>query len=1736
MNQSPIFFYFPAGYADFVEQFSGTGDLFANFNYPGDYVYDALTASYISQPTITTIIRKYFRERYVSLTTYPPSDLNTISLIAYYYPPLKEAVLDPAAGIAAGAVSIAATAAAFGLTEAAIYDRIVYTFQGMTDTVILSLILENTPYLDTYRTNHTFLNTPVNRYTISYGAANNKVRIETTSLNKSILTDINTQYDTLNRQVISDNGTTPAAYAQSQARVESLTYVLNTFYNYLQQRAAVRFGIQYGTFSTADYADPATVLYLQNGTDLSGIFTQYNAAYIAAINRGELEFSPQYAAIPAPQLWPQALPATSRPLRTAHPYSSARDELDLATKAVDPTTGYITADAATRTITVLTDISAGTYTVIPFKSPCRQTLQIETAGRPAHLRYEDVNAGTPAAPYFDLSYSFQQAAFQVPASTLIPFSAPIPAAAPTGTIIAAYPPTPLRLTSGAPRIYFQLDISAAATQGLAKFPVSVRIQQQDQVPLTAALYADLASFAADVSQATVTLTRTAQLSQGTVTPDLSLNVITGRRYYGILASEMRAFSDIDVSLSVLIRGQPIPYTFDISAGLAWADPAQYPTNYAVAKVYDPDFMALNTSPAAQGIDPASASFNRVYAPTAAPHIGYDASGISTDLTDYVSWLPNAPEFRIDPITRYQFLTRSAYSDASRSYFYIGSANSILDASNNNPYVSAPTSSPREYKIVHWKDSHYISSPSIGQLPAVASTATPVTSTTVNLTQSYTYVSRPELATSPVFQPGEIVAISICPTEGEWEMDRFTFKSAWASPGGPNDSIARLRVFPAAYVYGRNLASLDPAKALATLYFSAVQYYDSAAVLSANDGYDPKMGAWYEFRAGANTQPTTLKGYSRTAGDTSLSADQRIYYVVIPYDAGDRVSQFYMPCGSITPDDSAPLVLADQAPASLGALPTAKRQIISAASGTSTSQYEQSLPITTQCIGYKTPLQPFDNVAPTALYDYSPWSMTLGATTEGEGFSQVGYASYELRSGSYAEDTNKFLLFAAPAAATTPLEIEVFRLRTSPGQRDTVYYGHRDLTSLIPVGEIPVTWTAGPTAVYVLTYGATPSTTSRCRIYAVTGLSATPVLASPIPVTELNVAGLVPPLITTPITVYLSPQTTTLYMTASGLAVIHCPTTIVTSAGLVRTVDSTALVHVSAGANQVHVLTRSAAPAPLQTTLSVYSAATLASAATSSTLLPADLATDIFSMRADPQGNAHFLSIDYPTRWLRLGLDGILRVSAAEMQVAEQPSFWDITATGAIWFHTQLSTDFLSTKPWRIIGNAAMPEDQAHAMDYAWQVFYPTMKVGLKKRANATLPLPPPARPEFPHVAAFLYDSSAAFALDLAAGWGRETRYIAADMSFAGQGFGAYIPAARLLPTGEYILALRGYSPAEQFQTMTRLRLSNRYDYGFIDISTILTEVTSVIAATLQPANPNYIASLAAFNSDFSGNPITIPGTVIAAVGSVSGQPLKTRFTGFADFYAQYARIFADYIASTQQTTDITQETARRFIAYMSRYYANVMPPYYFTRASQTDPLRFSLLFKSSVDPSLLAATDNWGLGYNLGFYKKDYTGPEDYLVPARCDNTWRELVGGVPRYLTVSATGGGSTVFIAPNFYRIFDDYIYLRMNDEFSCNRVDSTAAENLRRVQDTTGEIQNYHAKLLLGPFGDYSTSMIYNPVALNPPIARLDKLKFQWVNARGEVMSNNNAEWSAVVYITETADTATLDSMWIATRTGK
>jgi hypothetical protein len=453
------------------------------------------------------------------------------------------------------------------------------------------------------------------------------------------------------------------------------------------------------------------------------------------------------------------------------------------------------------------------------------------------------------------------------------------------------------------------------------------------------------------------------------------------------------------------------------------------------------------------------------------------------------------------------------------------------------------------------------------------------------------------------------------------------------------------------------------------------------------------------------------------------------------------------------------------------------------------------------------------------------------------------------------------------------------------------------------------------------------------------------------------------------------------------------------------------------------------------------------------------------------------------------------VSPTENLTEEYLVFWNISPAGLFSYIYGLS--YPPPDLVQIYGNRGAVYDpiDTKIVGNAWQLFYPNFKLNLVKKSNSTSPITNTTDlttyPYYPHTSMFFYNSFDKMVSDISGLWAHEkrTNFVASDVS-SGYFFMSYINTINLAKSTDFTggnssynyLAIRGYSPTEKFKCLLRFYLPGRYDFGYMSIYNLMEEAEQIVLKDLSGTslvNPAYNKALNSFNvafkitSNFGAN--SVPG--------FGGSNLT--FTGFSNFMRQYQTIYQIGASNAAILNAITSNVRANVRAYISQYLGDILPAYVLQRDIFTASLTFSILFKSSLSPAYLVLGDEWGLGYNLGFDKAD----TEY-----------------------------STVQRATSFFKILDDYIYLRMNPEFTMNRMDTTALENLSVTHEPTGTVNQYAAKLLLAQFGNYATTIIQNPIQFNPVLPSLDRLSFQWTDTAGTTLNNNECEWNAVVQIQE------------------
>jgi hypothetical protein len=757
LNLTPLFYDFPNGFQDFAPRFAATGDYTINFNFPGDTYYDSLLDQYIPNPTALSIVQKYFSGQYAGYSSYTVDEIK----VAYYYPVLKEVLLDGSFLLPINLNIVSSLP--YLLPSETVRSRCIYTFQGIDDKVIQEVIALNLGTLDMYRVEHTFRYYLINKYNVTYETQSNRVTFSSPSLNTSLVNLINLQTSKALAAELNARGLSVADYNNLVTSVSLNTAVFTNMYNVLQNKFAVYFGINFNTYAPEFFADLSSSLFIQNAIGATGIATGYS---LAVLQKGNVPITSSTSNLKDSQVyWPQLKNLVGGSIE--YPYNltdnssipySVETKTFLNQKFID-NSGFVYTDVVQKAGDIVIPIQPSKYTIFRFRSSVRQNLQVETLPLPYYYRYPEYNAtlGGNVAGYFDMSYSYVYKTYNANMDNIsqnLINTVPVVYAQTSNAALSNASAYALQIQNS---IYYYQAKTPAPFTDASGYTYDMNIsafaspQSTFLVPMSMFLYHDRGAFMADVSGVRnenayhYKQKTTAEATDSSLT--ISFRAYSKQTYYIILRSNLLSFQN--TSFKIITWFPTDPGLQDISYNLVGFDPYTYPnlsnlTNSLYTREYDRNFIQLPTASNLMGLDPSSDVFNSNI-PIPEPAIGYDISGVSTDLTDYKGYIQATPTsnvpfatFRKDPLTNFSFQKLSAYDSNSQTYFYSGSSNVILSPYINTVYPRK-TVAKRQYKIVHWYDYNYIPQQYNETTPAQSNLAqmTRYTSNIVNL-PGYTY--------------------------------------------------------------------------------------------------------------------------------------------------------------------------------------------------------------------------------------------------------------------------------------------------------------------------------------------------------------------------------------------------------------------------------------------------------------------------------------------------------------------------------------------------------------------------------------------------------------------------------------------------------------------------------------------------------------------------------------------------------------------------------------------------------------------------------------------------------------------------------------------------------------------------------------------------------------------------------------------------------------------------------------
>jgi hypothetical protein len=1154
-----------------------------------------------------------------------------------------------------------------------------------------------------------------------------------------------------------------------------------------------------------------------------------------------------------------------------------------------------------------------------------------------------------------------------------------------------------------------------------------------------------------------------------------------------------------------------------------ADPASNLTNFNYAANTDPAFIQLpiaaslwpNTAP-----DPIMSSLS--YAP---PPIGYDENGVSTDLTNYVGFIqggdptsnavPGA-QIRADPASGYLFQAKSAYNPSTQTYFYSTSQNTILTYDGGSVYTPS-TVTARQTSIVHWYGTVAIPTTANEVLPPAGSLSANTPPYTTSL-GGYTYETLQDLSGNDLpaaLDLGDgVMGIAFVPDAGTWEIDRFMFRSAITDAAAdPNSNIYYVAIFPAAVTSNHSFQSLSIYSSLAVLgRVSSITYNSS----NDNFGFDAAGGTYYEFKRFAPSMGH-LTGYRQAPYEYNFNVNS--YYIAVPYTFGEGegsnpfvptfyrnlvgspvayprysasqvVSQVASPIGPLSPPTGREFVLPD------GVAPGGDPALGPPPGYTDTqSQYEQSVPITNNMLTYAKPYPLMTSTSAMRAWEPLPYSPNT-VVADCSGFLLLRDADFRVLSYPYNTATSTFTeryQFTADqvfppssntdylGAAANETRFAFFGLSNSAGPSPTLV-----IRTMNPAtGTLDGTYTEPAPLGFqssVMLFRATYNNGGGYVMSAQSGGSATVLSKANASTTSYTVlTDLTPAAGLTQYYVAQSPKET-----AGRFWAFPADAAGIATSALFVNPNLVGASPTPPGAGYKVAVGPLAAP-----TAYPEPAIWALGSPAASPVVTREVARDrVFFLTA--AGPTQFYEAIFPAAPTYGTASTIASTVSSIYTFPVAPSTLIAGATGGLW----------ATVSTTMYGNRGDAVDAPKPVDQAWQIFYPVQRIVMRQISKQIAPSTS-LYPEYPHTAIAAYDGSGNITADTSGRWGLElsTNFITADFGFKGTYFNANdyaVPVYDNRTTSDYYyFTVRNYTPTEKSQVLLRVGAPNRYTFGYVTPLDLSGEIsTAKVVSTTNSQfdtyfwDPIYRNSILSFDSNFiiDSNGRTFGGGVIPGYG---GSNISS-VTGWGDFYGRFRSLFQTYSTSVQLASTINTAVNSNLSNFITTDLQYIIPPQALNRQRFTDPLRFSILWKSALLPAYAALEEEWGLGWNLGYTKADTS---------------------------------YETVHKATSFFKILDDYISLRLNPEFDMNRMDTTLKENLAATQEPTGVTKSFYGKLLLAPFGSYAQTMISNPLSFNPPFGKIDRLTFQWVNQVGAIIDNADCEWNAVVQLVETVEVATM-----------
>jgi hypothetical protein len=177
--------------------------------------------------------------------------------------------------------------------------------------------------------------------------------------------------------------------------------VFSDMYNYIQNQLVKYFAIDYATYASQFFVNTNNILFIQNGFNASNVRSGYTLGYLTSGTQPLISSVTSYSN--SPGYWPKFNVLTSGTIAggidpsgvnvstNILPYSVTSSNFQFGDQSIDGSNYFVQTNQSTRSIDTIITIKPARYTVLKFRSPCRQTLQVETMPLPYYYRYADYN-------------------------------------------------------------------------------------------------------------------------------------------------------------------------------------------------------------------------------------------------------------------------------------------------------------------------------------------------------------------------------------------------------------------------------------------------------------------------------------------------------------------------------------------------------------------------------------------------------------------------------------------------------------------------------------------------------------------------------------------------------------------------------------------------------------------------------------------------------------------------------------------------------------------------------------------------------------------------------------------------------------------------------------------------------------------------------------------------------------------------------------------------------------------------------------------------------------------------------------------------------------------------------------------------------------------------------------------------------------------------------------------------